>query len=199
MSAPAAEPRLTKGERTKRRILDTLLGQLSEEGSGSLSLRDIAVRCEVTHVTLLHHFSSKEQLFAAVLEYRDELDAQRIRQMLDSGADVSAILLSIHERNLTTPGTVALFAKLSGDATDPKHPAHESFVRRYAGLREFLTGRFRDYYAEHRIVPPVDPSVAAVQTIAVLDGLQLQHSLDATSFDSAAALRQFLSTLGLQP
>ena len=188
-------PRLSaKGERTRRRVIDAAAELFSRSGFRAVSLRDIAALADLTHAGVLHHFPNKEALLIHVLSRRDELDAPFL---LDPGPSRLALidnLVRIVERNTDTPGLVSLYVNLSAEATDPAHPAHEYFFGRYRVLREHLTSAFATLL-DGRQEPT--PEVAAIQFIALQDGLQVQWLLDPGAVDMRAAVVSFLRSLGI--
>jgi AcrR family transcriptional regulator len=164
-----------------------------EVGYRSASLREIAARCGISHPGLLHHFPSKELLLRAVLERRDEVDAERF--VLAEGGGVQRLerLVQLIARNADVPGIVELYATLSAEASAPDHPAHGYFVQRYERTRAELAETFAAVRDEGRLAPGLDPAELAISTIAVADGLQVQWLLDRTSVDMAASLRRLLA------
>jgi TetR/AcrR family transcriptional regulator len=53
---------------SQARILEAARGEFALHGFNAARLQDIAERAGLTHPTLLYHFGSKEQLYAAVIE-----------------------------------------------------------------------------------------------------------------------------------
>jgi len=184
-----------KGRATREQILDEAMALFGEVGYRSASLREIAARCGITHPGLLHHFANKEALLGAVLEHRDALDAERFPNARGSGTDRLRTLVDVVEHNSHVPGIVELFASLSTEAVPPDHPAHGYFVRRYAQTRAALTSALEVTRAQGALRDGVDPALAAVVIIAVMDGLQVQWLLDRDSVDMARALRDHLAGL----
>lgn len=172
-------------------ILDAALEVFSESGYRSGSLRDVAVRVGMSEAGLLHHFANKSALLLAVLDHRDELARQHVDFDMPDGVESLRGLVVLAERNAATPGVVELYCTLSAEATSPDHPAHQYFVNRYNYVRSSITGSFERVAAAGRLLPGVDPYRAAVTTIALMDGLQVQWLLDPTTTDMAAALSEF--------
>ncbi|MEU2024612.1 helix-turn-helix domain-containing protein [Streptomyces sp. NPDC016469] len=200
--APEAPRRLSKGERTRARVLDSATELFARSGFLAVSLRDIAAHAGLTHAGVLHHFPGKEALLLDVLSRRDELDARRLFPgMLAPGdpepepAERLRLLLDVVTRNARTPGLVALYAKLSTEASDPEHPAHLYFVRRYQVLRREMTGLLAELFAAAGVRE--DPAAAAQQLLALLDGLQTQWLLEPDAVDMAEQVRAFLRRYGV--
>ncbi|WP_018491193.1 MULTISPECIES: TetR/AcrR family transcriptional regulator [unclassified Streptomyces] len=200
------EPRPSKGERTRARILDAAAELFSRSGFNAVSLRDIAAHAGLTHAGLLHHFPGKDRLLLEVLERRDLLDARELFPgLLRPGSPAPEparrlrLLLELVARNSRTPGLVALYAKVSAEATDPDHPAHAYFARRYRYLRTELTGIVAGLQRAAGAGDAVDPGAAAGQLLALMDGLQTQWLLEPEAVPMEALVRDFLDRLGLLP
>ena len=155
----------------RRTILATALEVFAESGFRGASIREIANRVGMTDTGVVHHFGGKGNLLLEVVKQKEDEDAGALRD---------PYLRDLVARNGTRRGTVRLFTTLSAEATDPEHPAHEHFVKRYETVREHTTGRLRQDSAEGRIPASIDPAVAARLMLAVMDGLQIQWLLDPT-------------------
>ncbi|MFE9249182.1 TetR/AcrR family transcriptional regulator [Streptomyces sp. NPDC007088] len=195
----APRPRPSKGDRTRARILDAATELFSRSGFHAVSLRDIAAHAGLTHAGLLHHFPGKEALLTQVLSRRDQEDAERLFPP-DASSDPTERLMRlvyVVARNARTPGLVGLYVKLSGEASDPDHPARAYFVNRYRVLRERTTVLFTRLFAEHE--PPLhhDPASVAQQLLALMDGLQTQWLLEPGAVDMHTSVRAFLHQLGV--
>ncbi len=66
-AVPALRPR-RKGELTAERILDAAEGLFAERGYAGTTLRDVATAVDLRIPSLYNHFSSKDALYAAVLD-----------------------------------------------------------------------------------------------------------------------------------
>lgn len=70
-TAPAGRPRkLRRGPITRKQILDASLKLFSEKGFARTSVRDIAQAAGITDAAIYYHFSSKRDLFEALVEER---------------------------------------------------------------------------------------------------------------------------------
>lgn len=182
-----------KGRAKRRQIVEEATALFGEVGYRSASLREIAARCHLSHPGLLHHFPSKELLLRAVLEHRDDIDAERYALGQGIGVQRLERLVALIAHNAEVPGLVELYATLAAEASSPEHPAHGYFVERYERIRRLLTAAFEAVRDEGRLAPGLDPEHLAVTTIAVTDGLQVQWLLDRGSVDMAQALSRFLA------
>ena len=82
-TSPQAAPARRRGpgrpragsEDKRARILNEAVVLFGEHGYAGTSLADIANAADISKAGLLHHFSSKDELFCKVLERRDREDA----------------------------------------------------------------------------------------------------------------------------
>jgi AcrR family transcriptional regulator len=184
-----------KTEEIRSAILDAALEVFSQGGFRAGSLRLVAERVGMSEAGVLHHFSRKSTLLAAVLERRDQLAEQFVPpKTLDGEASVRG-LIELARYNASIPGVVELYCTLSAEATSPDHPAHDYFVRRYEVTRGIVFDAFADLERRSLLRDGVTPFGAAKATIAMMDGLQIQWLLDRTVLDMAEELRVFLREL----
>jgi AcrR family transcriptional regulator len=64
----AARENVTKGDRTRRRLLDAAAALVARRGLDAISLGDIAAEAGLKTGSIYFHFASKEQLIETVLE-----------------------------------------------------------------------------------------------------------------------------------
>lgn len=188
-----------KGGATRAMILDTAMQIFGETGYLGTSLRDIASRCGLTHPGLLYHFATKEALLMAVLSRRDELDAHDNPTHGLPGRATLVSLVRTARLNASRRGIVELYATLSAESTHPGHPAHTYFQERYRSLLADLTLAFEDLERSGELAAEVAPAIAAAQTVALMDGLQIQWLLDGGATDMSGALSDFLNRLLVAP
>jgi AcrR family transcriptional regulator len=180
-----------KTEARRAEILRTALDAFSVRGFQGSSLREIAESVGLSQAGVLHHFSSKEALLAAVLA---EKDADSVKHFEDArGVGVLDALRGVVAENMAQPGLIRLFTTLSAEAINEEHPAHEYFQVRYAGARELLAGSLAQGQADGDVDNGVDVELAASLLIAIMDGLQMQWLLN-EDFDMLAAFDTFLQT-----
>lgn len=195
-SAVVRKPRgeYAKTRARKTAILDAALEVFAQSGYRSGSLRDVSVKVGISEAGLLHHFPSKVRLLEAVLEHRDDLARERFDMNVPHGVDTLRRLVELAAYNASVPGVVELYCILSAEATAPDHPAHEHFTRRYDETRSLISGAFGQLKGAGRLAVDVDPTRAAIATIALMDGLQVQWLLDRDAVDMAQELSDFFAS-----
>lgn len=188
------EPRPARGSYAKGRarrtqIVNAAIDVFGSQGFRSGSLREIAKRVGLTTTGLMHHFSSKEELFAAVLRARDA-------QVRAAAGDVTESTLVEQMRrvvavNQRSPGLSSVYTVVAAEATDAEHPAHDEFRDRYAAQARSTEAVIRDAQRDGLVRDDLDAAHAARLLAAVMDGLQQQRLLD-DSVDAVAAFDEFL-------
>ncbi|MEY4056213.1 MAG: hypothetical protein RL519_1548 [Pseudomonadota bacterium] len=64
----AVAERVTKGERTRRRIMDEARAMIDEVGIDAISQEAVARRVGITQSALRHHFPTRESMFDAIFD-----------------------------------------------------------------------------------------------------------------------------------
>ncbi|MDX2546878.1 TetR/AcrR family transcriptional regulator [Streptomyces sp. WI04-05B] len=175
-----------KGIERREQILRAALDVFSEHGERGTSLKEIADRAGMSQAGVLHYFDSREELLLAVLAQRDALDTKASADAMSPGDAVARTAA----HNTQQRGLVDLFVTLSAAASDPEHPAHTFFTRRYADLTERIEVDLRTAQERGKIRTDVRSDQMARMLLALSDGLQLQWLLD-PSIDMAETLEAF--------
>ena len=194
---PRGEYAKTADRRTE--ILDAAIKVFSESGFHGGSLREISERVGMSQPGLLHHFANKEKLLEAVLTHRDDLANERMGPELPTGVALLNSLVELTAFNATTPGLVALFAVLSGEATATDHPGHEYFRQRYTWVRALVEEAVVEGQAAGDLRRELDPPEVARTMIALLDGLQIQWLYEDSGFDMTIPLTTYVASLRTPP
>lgn len=116
---------LTKGERTRQRLLDAAEQLFAENGYSSTSLRDVASAAGIREPGIYNHFKGKEALYSEVLERALQPLADAITATVAHGAPEAELLeLPARLTDLLAehPSMPALFQQaLAGNADDAGH------------------------------------------------------------------------------
>jgi len=204
-TGPGRRGSYAKGVAKREEILARALDVIAREGYRGASVKELADAVGLSQAGLLHYFDSKEELFTEILRKRDELDSvgqglggdlQQGLVAAESGEqlDIRSGYLDIIRHNADVPGLVHLFARLSVDAADPEHPAHQFFVARGESLRGFFAAAVAAQQRAGEITDRVDPDTVARLFQAVADGMQVQWMLE-PDVDMAAPLAALFELL----
>jgi AcrR family transcriptional regulator len=177
-----------KGIAKREEILRTALEVVAQNGYAGTSVRQIGEAVGLTNAGLLHYFDSKDHLFAEILRTRDVVDTSDAR----FGTDALEAFLRIVEHNADVPGLVQLYSRLSAEAVDPAHDAHDYFVQHYDAARRALAESLRSPQWAGALRSEADADRLARLLLAASDGLQTQWLLR-RDFDMAAELRYLIA------
>ncbi|PJI95154.1 TetR/AcrR family transcriptional regulator [Luteimicrobium subarcticum] len=163
-----AAPRSARGARTRGEILDAAQQLFVDPGYRATSLRDIASAAGLTHPALRRHFASKDEILLAVVgRFEDE-------NRTTHGRPTDGLWFAdIARHNAETPGYLALFSALAGEAAARSHPAHERMKQRYDDLATLSVPLIRAAQARGTVDAGRDASDEALRVAAAWDGLQV--------------------------
>ncbi|WP_189032793.1 TetR/AcrR family transcriptional regulator [Nocardia rhizosphaerihabitans] len=191
--------RRRRGDDRREQIIDQALHSFAANGYHNSSIAEIATRCGLSQTGLLHYFPNKAALLAAVLDYRDRLDYDRLgmnRQL--RGKDALQQLVRLVEHNMHVPGLVQLFTVVTSEAVTSDHPARAWVVNRYRILETYLAEALAGGITDGTFRPDIDAPAVARQISAMMDGLQLQWLLDPERVDMANLFRTYIDDLTIQ-
>ena len=193
----AAAPGYAKGRRRREEIVAAAAEVYAVAGYHGASLREIAKRAGTSHAGLLYYFPNREALLAAVLERRDEQDSAR--NPADPGEPPGLValryMIDLAAHNQQHPGIVELYVRLAAEAIADGHPAHEYFTEHYRLARDYIHRSFTALAEAGQLRDGIDPRVAAVGFIALMDGLQVQWLTNPDEIDLVEPLRFYLQHL----
>ncbi|MCP2031092.1 AcrR family transcriptional regulator [Okibacterium sp. HSC-33S16] len=170
MTGPRGE--YSKSALRRGQILDAATAIFTKGGYTASSVNEIARAVGMTQTGVLHHFNGgKVALLRAVLEQRDAraegvLEGRHGRQFLRG-------LIEISRSQEQQRGAVQLYTILSAEATDADHPAHDYFAQRFTRITDAVTGALQEVEAEDGLRPGVEPRRAAIELVALVEGLEL--------------------------
>lgn len=178
------------GERKRAELVDAAFRVFAEKGFQRLSIRQIAEEIGTSHTALLHHFGSKDALLEAVLVRREELEGPWRRTLLEDRGLLETVP-EVMRRNSQIRGVIQLDATLRAEAVRPDHPAHEFIRRRDGEIISSLRSEIEREITAGRVAAALNPTVAARQIAALIEGIQLAWLYD-DSVDMAAHLEEFM-------
>lgn len=189
--------RSARAERTRAAIVAAAHDAFVARGYRATSLRDIAAAAGISHPGLLRHFATKDELLAEVVaSFERDNEFEFLEQL---AADEPGVLgySMIARRNEAVPGYLPLFAALNGEASSPRHPAHDILRDRYANLRTLSADALEEAMAQDTVAADRDPAGEAVRIAAAWDGLQLLEQYLPDRVDVVSALERYEDALAL--
>ena len=195
-TAPGAV-RTARTEQTRAAIVAAAHDAFVTRGYRATSLRDIAAAAGISHPGLLRHFATKDELLAAVVDLFERDNETELLERMAAEDPGTLAYSELARRNETVPGYLALFAALTGEASTPRHPAHEIMRDRYARLRELSTDAIDEAITQDTVAADRDPGAEAVRVPAAWDGLQLLAQYLPERVDIAETLETYEASLAL--
>jgi AcrR family transcriptional regulator len=159
-------------------IIHAALEIFGQSGYSGASLKQVAEAVGMTEAGVLHHFGTKRNLLIEVLQTRDDESSQFIP--LDFADPLAFVTgwLRLADHNVSQPGIIELYAKLSAEATAVTHPAHNHFMDRYMYVNS-LNERYFDLLRENGYLQTnLDGKSLTLTLVAMSDGLQIQWLLN---------------------
>ncbi|XVQ07186.1 TetR/AcrR family transcriptional regulator [Spirillospora sp. CA-255316] len=188
-----------KSAAIRRKVLEACVDAFAETGFYGATMKDIAKRAGFSYTTMLHHFSRKEDLIIAVLEFRGEQTARFLGSSAVDPAEhpLEALrgMLNVIADNELHPGLLELHCVMSGEATSPEHPAHAYYAERFANLRRFYSTVFAVLAERGELRSEIDPATLAAMAVSLLNGLQTQWLYDRDAVDILGSFRGFLASV----
>ena len=223
-TSPQAAPARRRGpgrpragsEDKRARILNEAVVLFGEHGYAGTSLADIANAADISKAGLLHHFSSKDELFCKVLERRDREDALSILVESPAGegdtveAPVDTIgnldtldvagasdldgnpwallerYVELLERNVAHRDLTAIYTATAVSVLDAEHPAHRWMANHLNSAVERFESSFEAGKTAGIVDPQMPSRLVARSLVALIDGLQLQWLCSTTPGTAAA-------------
>ncbi len=195
----AARGPYAKGKAKRAEILDAALEVIEREGYTAATVKELADEVGLSQNGLLHYFGSKDALFAEILRRRDELAAIEIDTRRPGFAEgIVEDLLSAVDAETSSPGLAQLALRVTGEATEPEHIAHDFLTERYESVRVVVREAIVELQADGRLRSEVDAEAVAELVFAAWDGLRIQWMYD-RSIDVRGRMKYLLGALGVDP
>ena len=134
-----------KSLRTRALLLDAAIESLADVGYGNASISDIAARAGVTRGSQVHHFRTRTELFAQVIEYLADRQREALQRRIESWPRSATPAEVIVELTVATfsgklgKASIELFVAISNDDT---------LRRRMLRVQRELTGDLIDACAQ---------------------------------------------------
>ena len=186
---------VTKGEQTRRRIVEAAAPIFNRQGYEGSSLADLMAATGLKKGGIYRHFSSKEELAAEAFDYAWESAWRtRARFVDENAAGVDALkqrIAAFIERRSPVPGGCPVLNTAIA-ATDGNPVLRARVGKALRTWRASLQKLAEDAAARGEIRPGVDPKTVATVIIATLEGALMISRLE-RSDDALRRAREFLN------
>jgi TetR/AcrR family transcriptional repressor of nem operon len=163
---------VTKGERTRRKIVETAAVLFNRRGFTGCSMGDIVEASGLEKGTLYGHFSTKEELALCAFDYawKDTSD-RRLRNVDTVSNTVDKLRLHIdnYVNTPSFPGGCPLL-NFAVDADDGNLALRTSVRKALKGWEDLLAGIVEEGQAAGEIRPEIDSHSVANLVISILEG-----------------------------
>jgi AcrR family transcriptional regulator len=163
----------------------------AEKGYRGSTLAMLADRVGMSHVGILRHFGTKENLLRAVLARRIEFMSELKEQLEGRGlSGFTGLQDAMLPDALTRLATV-----LRAENLNPGDPLHDDFVKELQANRSFLAAEIRRAQRRGEMRRDIDPNAKAIEIMAFATGLETLWLLAPNEVDRKKALRSYGKSL----
>ena len=190
-----------KGAARREEIVDAAVELFAARGSRGTSMLEIAKKVGMSHVGVLHHFGTKEELLRAVVARREERtnslmrDATNLHSEGFAGEDFMSRYLSREGEFLEPAVYTRLIVVLRGENLHPGDPLHLHFAGRSQQTRAFLAAAIRAGQERGELRRDIDPDTKAAEMLAFFMGLETEWALNEKSIDRKAVVSSYMESL----
>jgi AcrR family transcriptional regulator len=173
--------RVERGAATRAALLRSASHAICELGMHGASIDLIAERAGYTKGAFYAHFSSKEQLFLAMLEQKFAADLQRLEAAMEGGGEATDQARHAAGEFLRyvyrDPEWPRLYQEFAAHAARNEE-FRVQFAARQRDLRAGMAAVFGRWASSFGVEPHLDPEDAAAMTFFMADGFLLSRIID---------------------
>jgi AcrR family transcriptional regulator len=158
-----------KTKERRQTIAEATLALVVKKGHRAVLTSDVAKLAGLSEPGVLYHFPSKDELLLSALQYFDDV---QLAALSDGESIAQASTRAVAGVNRTN--IVRLHTAMSGEASDPAHPAHEYFKQRWRRSNGLMADNIRLLQAEGIVDESIDADRASRLIHAAWEGLQNQ-------------------------
>lgn len=190
-----------RGDAARQRILEVAWEAFAEKGFRATSFNEIARAAGLTMPGLIHHFPSKVDLFAAVLEARDADDHARLLGALGEEPTLFEVLdafVATARMNVDRYSPVQLSHLIAAESARGDHPGTERVRAHFRTARGLVEQAAERGIEAGEISSDVRPDVVALQVVAMIEGLENQWLHEPDTVDLPGVFEAWISDLKIQ-
>jgi len=186
----------TKGAERRQDILDAAAELFAVNGYRGTGITEVAKRAGLSHVGLLHHFGTKENLLLAVVADLDARQAETYALLNGlRGEEALAMMSRVSDRAAAPAPFNTLFLVLIGENLNSDDPLNGYFRARYAGSRKFFVDAIRTGQEDGQFRPGIDAESVATEAFGLLIGGAIQSLAHPGSVDLPRCYAEYTERL----
>jgi TetR/AcrR family transcriptional regulator, transcriptional repressor for nem operon len=182
---------VTKGERTRQKIVETAAVLFNQKGFTGCSMGDIVAASGLEKGTLYGHFSTKEELALLAFDYAwRETSDKRLRDIetVSNAVDKLRLHIDNYVNTPSFPGGCPLF-NFAIDADDGNLALRTRVRKALKDWEDLLAKIVEDGQSSGEINPEIDPLSVANLVISMLEGATVLSRINKRSAALADAQR----------
>jgi len=194
----ATTPRPSRGEATRRQLIDAAIETLKDHGYAGASARVIADRAGVNQGLIFYHFDSVTGLLLAALDAVGERRRERYDAAVDgvgSPSELVEVASAIFREDLDAGYVGVLVAMIAGAATTPGLGA--AVAERIAPWTGFARDAVAGVLADSPLAGLVPAESVGFAVVALYLGMEMLTHLDGDRAPATALFDQVLQFAGL--
>lgn len=170
------DKRVARGDARRAAILAAATREFGRKGYETTRIADIARAAGVTDAGVLHHFSTKQDLFMAVVERREEvyqsvrLPAASVRELFDGF--IAAVRAAADE-----PDLLRFRVMLTGASRIEGHPVEGRAQRTLEAALDALVPFVARRIEDGEIAEGTEPQQVILELLALNEGIRDQWSI----------------------
>lgn len=184
-----------RGAARREEILDAAVELFATRGYRGSGILELAERVGISHVGVLHHFGTKEELLREVVAKRDHLQADVLGHMHGKGLDALAYIGESSQPFIEPALLTRLTTVLLAENLDPDGPLHDYFDMRQMTARSLLANEIRRAQERGDVRADVDADLKAAEILALIIGVQIQWLLNPDLIDADRIFASYIGTL----
>lgn len=175
-AAEGTDGRQERGDARRVVILAAATKEFAMKGYATSRIADIAKSAGVTDAGILHHFPTKQELFMAVVQQRE--DAYHVlNEPVTSARDLfDKMILSVQEA-AREPNLVRFRVMLTGASLVKGHPIEGRASRQLADALTNYTPVLERAVAQGELAPGLDARQVILELLALNEGIREQWAI----------------------
>ncbi|MHA7986292.1 TetR/AcrR family transcriptional regulator [Rathayibacter sp. CAU 1779] len=178
-----------KTKERRQAIAEATLELVVEKGHRAVLTADVARLTGLSEPGVLYHFPSKDELLLSALQYFDDVQLSALPEGESVAQAPARAIAGVNRTNI-----VRLHTAMSGEASDPSHPAHEYFKQRWRRSNQLMAENIRQLQTDGIVKAGVDAERASRLIHAAWEGLQNQWLAEPT-FDIGEELEALIASV----